>query len=592
MVKPLIILFLLLTPSYPQKTQLEPLSQNFSTTQDISLSTNDLYSFRGEEIKRVIIISLMIFLLITTTILSIVSRRLKFLVKEKTKELAETEHLFKQIYELLPIGITITDKKGNIVDCNKSSQQILGYSKEEHLAKNYKENWEIIKEDGSIFPPDDYPSVKALDNKTTYSNEIMGVNTPNGLKWLNVSATYLGVPNYGVVVTYFDLTEKKEYEDLINKEKLKLNQIFNSQNDLAVITDGEKLHSANKSLLDFFNYSSIEEFKEEQSCICDLFEGDGFEIDFELLTKDDKETWFEKVLKDPNKNYKVSMKDHFFAVNGKKITENEELYIFTFTDITIDHNYKKQLEHDIAIATEKMDSQYQEFLQASKKAAMGDLIGIIAHQLKQPLNGLSLGKEVLVENYNHGELTEEEVEKYSKRVSKQIQFMSKSIDDLRNFFRPDKTTQFYFVDDAVKKSLDLISTQINSKGIEIVLNCNSRVQLEGFENEFQQVVLNIVTNAKDALLQTKPHDPKIEISTFKENGKVFLTVKDNGGGVPDNIKDKIFNSYFTTKGESGTGIGLNLVKMIIEGNIGGSIDVENIESGALFKIAIPLKDNQ
>lgn len=197
-----------------------------------------------------------------------------------------------------------------------------------------------------------------------------------------------------------------------------------------------------------------------------------------------------------------------------------------------------------------------------------------------------------MENYNHGELTEEEVEKYSKRVSKQIQFMSKSIDDLRNFFRPDKTTQFYYVDDAVKKSLDLISTQINSKGIEIVLNCNSQVQLEGFENEFQQVVLNIVTNAKDALLQTKPHAPKIEISTFKENGKVFLTVKDNGGGVPDNIKDKIFNSYFTTKGESGTGIGLNLVKMIIEGNIGGSIDVENIESGALFKITIPLKDNK
>jgi PAS domain S-box-containing protein len=235
--------------------------------------------------------------------------------------------------------------------------------------------------------------------------------------------------------------------------------------------------------------------------------------------------------------------------------------------------------------TKEMQLQ-EENLQIQKKAALGDLISIIAHQLKQPLNSIKMAKEVVTDEFEFEELTKESVERFSERIDKNIQFMLHSIDDLRNFFRPDKAPKSFSVVEAIEKSLEIVGTHISSKGIDIKKEFVYDANVDGIESEFEQVIINLLTNGKDILLERNISDGYLKIKTHKEDECVVISIEDNGGGVPEDIIDRVFDSYFTTKGEQGTGIGLNLSKMIIEGSMGGTISVANSNEGALFEIKL------
>jgi C4-dicarboxylate-specific signal transduction histidine kinase len=134
--------------------------------------------------------------------------------------------------------------------------------------------------------------------------------------------------------------------------------------------------------------------------------------------------------------------------------------------------------------------------------------------------------------------------------------------------------------------MSIVEKSISSKGIEIDKNLDIDSYIVGIDSELQQVIINIVTNSKDILVEKMIKEPIIKIATSKEHRKAIITIEDNGGGIPNNIIDKVFDSYFTTKGEGGTGIGLNLSKMIVEEGMHGKISVYNSDIGAVFKIAI------
>ena len=133
----------------------------------------------------------------------------------------------------------------------------------------------------------------------------------------------------------------------------------------------------------------------------------------------------------------------------------------------------------------------------------------------------------------------------------------------------------------------VISIQVNQK-IELQTQLEENLEIVGFQNELEQVILNIVNNGKDALLETKPINPKIEIKAFKEKEFKVITIEDNAGGVSEDIIDKVFDSYFTTKGDKGTGIGLNLAKLIVQDSLNGEISVKNTDKGALFTVKLPI----
>ncbi len=251
----------------------------------------------------------------------------------------------------------------------------------------------------------------------------------------------------------------------------------------------------------------------------------------------------------------------------------------------LNKNLQKIVEEKVKEIREKDKA----LLQQSKLAIMGEMIGAIAHQWRQPLNALALNIQLLEDKAENGELTQEEIEKFVEKSMETINFMSKTIDDFRNFFKKDKEQTIFNLKEAIEKTIDLQKAQLENRGIKIVTNLDE-VKIKGFKNEFMQVILNLISNARDAIEERRKKDPKlngvIEIKLTKKKDLVQIIVRDNGGGIDKNIIDRIFEPYFTTKeDDKGTGIGLYMSKNIIE-RIGGKIKVKNSKNGAEFIIEL------
>ena len=231
---------------------------------------------------------------------------------------------------------------------------------------------------------------------------------------------------------------------------------------------------------------------------------------------------------------------------------------------------------------EELHSKDRLLIQQNRLAAMGEMVNNIAHQRRQPLNTLGLSIQRMSLFYELGEFNKEFLDKSTQEAMDLIQHMSQTIDDFRNFFRPDKEKASFSIDDAISRTVALIEGSFRNQNLKIFSSSSGEAVLKGYPNEFCQALLNIIQNARDALLYRKIKDGILVISTSSQNGKTIITIKDNAGGIPDEVMDKIFEPYFTTKGLQGTGIGLFMSKKIIESNMGGRITAHNIDSGAEF----------
>lgn len=220
----------------------------------------------------------------------------------------------------------------------------------------------------------------------------------------------------------------------------------------------------------------------------------------------------------------------------------------------------------------------------SKMAAMGEMIGVIAHQLKQPINILSLFCQDVKSSFEYGELDEAFVKDFDENTRAQIQFLSKTIDNFRDFFNPNKVKGDFSIEDTVNNILFLLEKQLSLNGIKIIVDIQEK-RVFGIESEFAQVVLNLITNAQDALVENDIKNKEIIIRSYLQNEKVEFCIEDNAGGIPENIKDKIFNPYFTTK-QKGTGVGLYMVKLVIEASFRSYLKFENTKSGAIFSMGL------
>jgi C4-dicarboxylate-specific signal transduction histidine kinase len=168
-----------------------------------------------------------------------------------------------------------------------------------------------------------------------------------------------------------------------------------------------------------------------------------------------------------------------------------------------------------------------------------------------------------------------------------IAYMSRTIDDFRNFFRQDKERHAFTVNLMVSRSLDFLLPTLKSSGIDVDFQEQADIIAEGYPSEYMQVLLNIFNNAKDVLLERKTANPLISINIFRENQHAVVTIRDNAGGIPESVLPKIFDPYFTTKEQGkGTGIGLYMSKTIIEKNINGSLTARNVDGGVEFRIEI------
>ncbi|MDT8420051.1 MAG: cache domain-containing protein [Desulfuromonadales bacterium] len=258
--------------------------------------------------------------------------------------------------------------------------------------------------------------------------------------------------------------------------------------------------------------------------------------------------------------------------------DNEELILSSIRDIS-----------------KRVDAEGQ-LRQAQKMAAMGEMLGAIAHQWRQPLNTLSTYVASIQSAYYNDKISKEFVETLTSGADSQIQFMSKTIDDFRHFFRPSKKKIPFDLVEAVNSAVKLMQAQLKQSGIGLTLshlNNNGSLIVYGYQSEFVHVVVNILANARDAVENKLRYDQSagkfpIEIDIRSEADDIYIGIIDHGCGIPNHLLDQIFTPYFTTKGtSSGTGLGLYMSKTIIEKEMSGHLSAENTEDGACFTIKLP-----
>lgn len=268
---------------------------------------------------------------------------------------------------------------------------------------------------------------------------------------------------------------------------------------------------------------------------------------------------------------------------------NDELsqVIHTFNTMAIEINaYKHTMEEKVQYAIIERSEQTKILIQQSRLASMGEMIGNIAHQWRQPLNALGLIIQKIEIFYERGKLNKESLEENVQKASLIIDSMSRTINDFRDFFKPNKQKEHFHIQELVSNVINLLEEGLNQSEISLIVEIEEPGPvLYGFKNEFSQVLINLINNSKDALIDRKVELKKIFIHAKQKDETLFVSVEDNAGGISEAIIDRIFEPYYTTKEEGqGTGIGLYMSKMIVEENMQGLMRVKNTQRGALFSM--------
>lgn len=245
------------------------------------------------------------------------------------------------------------------------------------------------------------------------------------------------------------------------------------------------------------------------------------------------------------------------------------------------------LEERIKVAVTELRQKDQALIQQSRLAAMGEMINNIAHQWRQPLNNIGLIIQNIQFSYGAGTITKEEMNDEINKTMDIIIHMSRTIDDFRNFFREDKQKSTFFVGSAIQHALEFVSSALSSRNIKVVFIDDKNISTVGYQNEYAQVLLNIISNTRETCLERGTKAPCIRIRVTSENTRSVVYISDNCGGIADDVMPRIFDPYFTTREpDKGSGIGLYMSKVIIEQNMNGSLTAKNIEDGVEFRIEV------
>ncbi len=247
------------------------------------------------------------------------------------------------------------------------------------------------------------------------------------------------------------------------------------------------------------------------------------------------------------------------------------------------------LEENIVKEVENLRQKDKQLLQQSRLAQMGEMISMIAHQWRQPLSAISSTSAALNLKAKLNTLDEDTVVEFSEKIASFAQHLSSTIDDFRDFFKPNKKQRTTTFEEMIQSVLQIIGDSIKNRGIELKTDLKCNMKIKTYPNEIKQVILNLIKNAEDALLEKHVKNPYIRLISECRDDTVVLRVEDNAGGIPENIIDKIFDPYFSTKTErDGTGLGLYMSKTIIEEHCDGRLKVYNKGNGAVFEIILPV----
>ncbi|WP_303721195.1 sensor histidine kinase [Malonomonas rubra] len=407
--------------------------------------------------------------------------------------------------------------------------------------------------------------------------------------------TLVGVGGSGVVLFIskrrFESTIKEHVDHIsgisadlrwnINKRQeveTRYQTLFNVANDAILVSKGMKIIECNNKASDLFGgarYSLIG--RSEADLFPDIQPGG-------INSEEQAKAILEQAAKGQHQYYEWT----FRRLNGSEFPAEVSLK-------TLQLNSEELVLTSIRDISKRVFAEKQ-LLQNQKMAAMGEMLGAIAHQWRQPLNILSTYIASLQAAYFNQAIDQQFVKTLVGNADTQIQFMSKTIDDFRNFFKPSKSKRAFDVLESIDHAIKLMEAQFKQAKFNLRIDVETeetKLFAFGFQSEFVHVVMNILANAKDAIEERFNSDHtmsegKILVSVKDSGSEINLQVRDNGCGIPKHFLPKVFSPYFTTKGtQSGTGVGLYMSKIIIENEMRGRLLAENTNDGAMFSITLP-----
>ncbi len=374
---------------------------------------------------------------------------------------------------------------------------------------------------------------------------------------------------------------KKRTRELL-KEKQYIQKILDTNPNIIIVTNSFKTIDANKRFLEFFHYDSVEDFAKEHECISDFF----VTLDDRLFSKDKMVNGL------PWAVYIANNKTEHML----QLKLNDQLYVFTMSA-----EYLKNDEHILLTLQNVTEMKRKDRLlfEQSKLASMGEMIGNIAHQWRQPLSVIASGATGMKLQKKLNTLSDEQFEQACDLINDNAQYLSKTIDDFRDFIKGDREKTYFLLSEKFQKLLNLIQPSIKSHNIIFEINVKDDIELHGYGSELIQCFMNIFSNSKDALKNKDENSRIILVSVYKnDNQEIVISFQDSGGGILNNVIDKVFEPYFTTKHQKqGTGLGLHMTYNIIVHGMGGKIKASNQKFvykhkeyyGALFTITLPIK---
>jgi len=344
------------------------------------------------------------------------------------------------------------------------------------------------------------------------------------------------------------------------------------------------IHTVQKGLRDFFEYlnhkkgdvkrieiASKDEFYE----MAEMINGNVSNIKANIEENEQLIKNATKVLEDiksGNLGSRLTKKSKHEALHELKIMMN---------------NMIDNLEFKIQEQIDKRLEQEQLLIQQSKLASMGEMIGNIAHQWRQPLAEICAIHMNMKVTYDFDKFTKEYLSKKMKEANTLTTYMSQTITDFQNFFKPQGEKEEFSVEKACREAFFILESSLKYHNVDTTISVVEDSIVFGYKNEYSQVILNVLSNAKDILIEREIKNPEIKIKIKTGDNFAIIKIQDNAGGVKENIIEKIFDPYFTTRHKTqGTGIGLYMSKNIIERNMNGFINVRNQDNGALFTIKV------
>ncbi len=490
------------------------------------------------------------------------------------QELKISNLKYEQTFKTAQIGIAHVGLDGSWLDVNDYLCKMIGYTKDELLKLTLKDITHVDDLGVNILYFE-----RLLENKlSSFHGEKRYVHKNGNTIWINLSVILLrdssDKPLYFISIIQ-DISQLKLLMLELESKKNELENVIRfAPNPIMLYNEDGEILMLNSAFQEITGYTL-----KEMSTV-DIWSKKGFKSGNNLDLLDIEDLFKNSVRVD--KGVK-----NIITKDGKEL-----VWIFSLAPLGDIYSGKKVIIFSAMDITE-VQRKEELMLAQSRQAAMGDMIGMIAHQWRQPLSVISMVANNLRVNL---ELNEEnslsEVYKLTDILNEQTQYLSHTIDDFRTFFRPERAKEKISLCKIYEKLYSMMQKILENNQITLEFMDDCDIEFYTYPNELMQVLLNLINNSKDAIKERNIKDAKIKVSTHLLESLLTITLCDNAGGIDESVIDKLGEPYITTKNANGTGLGIYMSLIIIEKHFSGSMSWKNINNGSCFTINFPIINKQ